>query len=226
MRKYIFFILIIFIGCTSKKTSDNENINKDTLIINNTVFLLDSANIEEFKSLHNQNVDYYNTEKIDDTINVSRDSSKLTFHLRNGADSILVNDTTEDWGNFVNYNYIKSYKNIDYWLIEAIFYEGRLYLLLDKENGNKIWIWGAPIFSPNNKYFITNSCDLQAAYDPNGFQLFEIKNNKVIKSWEKEINDWGPDEIKWKDERTILIKKLKYDTNNKELYSYKSMKIN
>jgi hypothetical protein len=229
MKLFLFFVPALLWGCTSKITdSNNEHLSGDTLMINKMTYFLDSIGKVEFKSAYEQKYNVDNKEIIDDTTNVKRDTLKLIFHLRNGVDSVLVNDTTEGWSNYIDYSYIESCKNIDYWLLGITYYEGSQYLLLDREKGEKIWIWGIPIYSPNNKYFVCNSCDLEAGYDSNGFQLFEIKNKKAKLRWSKILSDWGPTEIRWKNDSTLYIKQLRMDykdSKNPEKYSYKSMII-
>ena len=228
MKPYLLLIpILFFIGCTSKKKVDNkESVNGDTLIISKIVFNLDSISEKEFKTADKQSYKESDSEVIEDTVNVKRDSLKLAFHLRNGADSVLINDTTEGWSNYIDYSYIESCKDIDYWLLGIGYYEGSQYLIVDRENGKKIWIWGMPVYSPDNKHFVTYSCDLEAGYDSNGFQLFEIRNNKAIHKWSKIIRDWGPIEIRWKNDSTLYIAQMRIDSkNNSQSYSYKSMKI-
>jgi hypothetical protein len=228
MKTFFLFIpILVLMGCTSNKKIDTkEIINGDTLTIAKVVFNLDSISEREFKNADRQKFKETDSEEIEDTTNVKRDSLKLTFHLRNGADSVLINDTTEDWSGYIYYSYIESCNNIDYWLLGIDYYEGSQFLLLDREKGDKIWIWGKPVFSPDNKHFITYSCDLEAGYDPNGLELFEIDNKKAIHKWSKLIGDWGPSEIRWKNDSIIYIEQMRIDyEKDAPLYSYKSMVI-
>ena len=232
MKLNIFLILVFVMACNPKKNGNSNisKINQDTLLINNIVYSLDSIGEKDFNTIAtgNSKDTFSENEIIDDTNNVSRDSLILTFHLKNGADSILVNDTTENYSKYVSYYYLESSKYIDYWLVRVQFYEGGGYLLINKEKGNKIFIWSKPVFSPDKKHFVCYSCDLEAGYISNGFQLFEVKNKEVLLLWSKEINEWGPSEIRWKNDSTIYIKKLKMDFNdskNPNQISYKSMKI-
>jgi hypothetical protein len=237
MRTYLVLILAVFFGCTSNKnsgkkeqtSSSEQQVKRDTLVINSKVYYLDSIPEATFESLKKDIEKKHVTESIDDTVNVIRDSLRLIFHLRNGVDSVLVNDTTESWSNYVDYGYMKACPEIDYWLVDITLYEGSMYLLLDRENGEKIWIWGRPVLSPNNKYFVCYSFDLEAGYDSNGFQLFEVINNKAILRFSKEIADWGPTEIRWKNDTIICIEQTRIDFNDsKDPYkeSYVEMTIN
>jgi hypothetical protein len=99
---------------------------------------------------------------------------------------------------------------------------------MDKKDGSKKYIWGQPVISPDNKRFISYSCDIDAGYNYNGIQLFEINGRKADLKWQKEIGLWGPDEVRWKDVNTLYIKK--YSNNYRkgnavQKYSFGSVKI-
>jgi hypothetical protein len=216
--------------CTAKKNADNNVFTqgRDTVLINNKVFYLDSIPKSLFKTAEKTKFIEGENEIIDDTSNVSRDSLLLTFHLKNGSDLVLKNDTSQDYSNYIAYNYLSSLATIDYWLLRISYYEGRAYMLVDKENGKKIDIWGEPVFSPSNKYFICYSFDMEAAYDPNGMQLFEIRGRKVNEKWSYLISDWGPSEIRWKNDTIIYLEQAIMDYENSPdgyIETYKSMII-
>jgi hypothetical protein len=227
MKLHLLSITAIMIACSSNKSSiDNEQkINSDTIVINNKVFNLDSISEMDYKHENKPKILEQRTEFIDDTTNVSRDSLRLTFHLKNGSDSILTNDTSDNGDKHIRFTYLESCPNIDYWLIKITYYEGGEYMLLDKENGNKMYLWSKPIFSPDKKHFITNSCDLEAGYDANGFQLFEVKNKNIKECWSKAITDWGPSEIFWKNDSTLFIEQTRFGHDYSNKISNKEMII-
>lgn len=221
MKNYLILIVFFITSCSSKNTSKNNEqlIKQDTLMINNVAYYLDSISEKEFKAISKPK-DIENGDENFDDANISRDSLKLKFHLRNGADSILVSEDP-DLPYFVAYTYLESCDYIDYWLVEVYYDEGGEYLLINKENGNKMYIWGPPVYSPDKRFFMCYSCDLWAGFRYNGLQLFEIQNKKVRLLWSKEIEYWAPTEIRWQNERTICIQKI--NKNNET--SYNSMLI-
>jgi hypothetical protein len=228
MRTFTFLIpVLILVSCNSYNKPGNKEVGgRDTLMSGNTIYYLDSISEREFKTVNETNYKADDIEVIDDTTHVKRDSSKIIFHLSNGVDSVLVNDTTDDWSKYIDYTYIESCKNMEYWLIGVTYYEGSEFLLVDRDDGNKVWIWGRPVFSPDNKYFVTYSYDLEAGYDPNGFQLYEIKDKKAILKWAKILEDWGPSDIRWKNDSTVYIEQWKFADESDSLnYTYKSMVI-
>jgi hypothetical protein len=220
-------ILATAIGCTSKPTkAAAPTVKRDSLLIDNKTYYLDSIGEFDFGDVLDFTVDYPDDETIDDTTNVTRDSINLVFKLRNGEQLVLANDTAENSDGFVVYNYLESYNQIDYWLIRTYYYEGGSYLLLNKNNGEKTWVWGPPIVSPDKKRAICCSIDLEAQFEPNGFQLLTIDNRKVTQTINVDLTHWGPSDVRWKDRNTIYFEQTRTDYKNPDNVSYKRMSLN
>lgn len=245
MKNTLYFFIFLLTSCSFKQTAkeapatDSLIIILDTLVINNEVYYLDSIDAKEFESiyslLNNETksiVDYgykQRNETIDDSIHVSRNSGTLTFHLKNGADSILtdipcVTDDTVYNDMCENYEYVKSFDIIDYWLVRVDLWEGGHFLLVNKVNGEFTYIISEPLYSPNRKYFICYSCCLETGFCDTGIQLFEIKSKTVKELWYKELTEWGPSKIIWKNDSTIYMEQFRILENGYRL-SYKSMTI-
>jgi len=240
MKNTLYFFILLLTSCSFKQTAkeapatDSLTIVLDTLMINNEVYYLDSIDAKEFESIYslldNETkciVDYgYNkgNETIDDSIHVTSNNEMLTFQLRNGLIDSCINDTT-DGEEYTKYSYIKSYNNIDYWLINQTFYEGDVYYLLNKQYGKYISLMSEPLFSPNKKYFISYTCALETEYVATGMQLFEIKNKTVKELWLKELTEWSPSKIIWKNDSIIYMEQFRILENGNNQLSYKSMKI-
>ncbi|MBV5347828.1 hypothetical protein JZU46_06405, partial [bacterium] len=91
--------------------------------------------------------------------------------------------------------------------------------------GEFTYIISEPLYSPNRKYFICYSCCLETGFCDTGIQLFEIKNKTVKELWYKELSEWGPSKIIWKNDSTIYMEQFRILENGNSLSSYKSMKI-
>jgi hypothetical protein len=78
--------------------------------------------------------------------------------------------------------------------------------------GKKTYILGQPFFSPDNKFIMAINCDIEAQYSGNGFQLFEIVNLEIRKVWEYNPTIWGPVDIKWIDNSTLISRNQLLDT--------------
>lgn len=231
-----FCVLLISCGNNENKSpepKDNDTTavtQLDTLIINGLVYKLDSISEAEFNSapvpLTFEETD---NEWIDDSAHVQRlDSLTLQFHLGNGGDSLFVSDSAAVDDTYKSFRYMGSYANIPYWLVGVSYWEGGGIFLLNKNDGHKIHVFGPPMFSPDKKYFISYSLDMYAGYINNGIELYEIKGGKVLEKWSKLVNDWGPDDVRWKNDSLIYIKQFRIgenDKGNQEYFTYRSMKV-
>jgi hypothetical protein len=220
------FASILF-GChTNPAKTGASTIKRDSLSIDAKTYYLDSIGEFDFADMIDFTADYPDEEMIDDTINVVRDSINLVFKLRNGGQLVLANDTADDEQKFVVYNYLESYNQIDYWLVRASYYEGGAYLLVDKNSGEKTEVWGPPILSPDKQRAICCSIDLEAQFEPNGFQMLTIDNRKVTQTTNVDLTDWGPSDVRWKDRNTIYFEQTRTDHKNPDDVCYKRMSLN
>ncbi len=233
MKTFSILLLVLLVAC--KPNTTNLTVDSADVPVTNAPqeevtdnFPVDSISLEEFRMADSVSVISPFTSVVDDSTRVFPDSLKIVFKLNNGADSVLVNEWEENGDGGTVFHYVQSCKDIDYWLVFISYYEGSEYLLMDKDNGNKIFVWGPPVVSPDKTHFITYSCDIEAGYDYNGIQLFEIKEGKAELKWQKEINTWGPDEVRWKDDNTLYIKKYSIDYsggNSVQKYTYGTVKV-
>ena len=226
MKNLGWVTLVLLVWSCSNSNKSALVSKPDTLVINNSVYLLDSIGFDKFRAVKTEKYDENEVETINDS-NVRRlDKLNLNFKLRNGQEMTLKNDTSES--DFIAYSFIESLQNIDYWFIRVSYYEGLSFLLVDKQTGEKIDIYGKPYFSANNAWFVTYSFDIESGFESNGFQLFEIRYGKAKLKWTKDIKDWGPSVIKWLNDSSVLIEQSRFSTNSNESkvsLSYKKMKI-
>lgn len=216
------FLIILIVSCNGNQKSIQSVSCSDTLMINNKLFCLDSISESYYNSIN------YKFPLKADTLPIDTSMIKI---LSNGIliktqqkDVFLENDTTEG-DSRVDYSYVKTLSSIGFVHIKAACWEWTNDYLINLKNGEKTRLWEQPILSPNKQMFISNSADLVATMMPNGFQLFKIDNGVIKNVFEKEIENWGPSEIKWESDTTILIKRLKVDDNYKEKYDYIKMNL-
>jgi hypothetical protein len=223
----LLFVTTYLVSCSGNTKQQVLKKGSDTLIIKNTVYNLDSINENAFRSIKTVALNEPEKEIITDTNVIRKDTLLLVFKLRNGKEKTLKNDTTDE--NFSVYKFIESFANIDYWFVGITYYEGSGYLLIDKETGDEINVWGKPYFSDNNKFFFTYSFDIEATFDPNGIQFFKVDNRKVKNIWSKELLDWGPSGMKWSGDSSVVIEQSRLNNagNNADSYllSFRRMKI-
>lgn len=134
---------------------------------------------------------------------VTRDGLSLRIGLTSGSSRTLVDDTIEG-ARYTRYRYTRYIPVLRSHLVRIGYYEGGSYLLVDEENGGHDYVSGIPLVSPGGTRFLTTSLDLEAYYDPNTLQVWEIAalGPRLILGLDGG-EEWGPSEARWVSENEI-----------------------
>ncbi len=105
------------------------------------------------------------------------------------------------------YKYSGELTELGLYVIEANFYEGRHYYLVDKMSGEKELILGLPMLSPNKKMIFSNVAAYRNGAVGNGFDLWKVgKNNQLKHYFEKSHHDdWEITEAAWLTDSSLLL---------------------
>ena len=218
------FIVLLFVCCTKRENSKQPNSTHfDSLTIENETFYFDSITRFEYEKLKYDGLKNIDTLIIDTTrIKIKKDTISI-FPL-NGKTVTFINDTVES-EDMVKYKYLKTIKSCNSILIVASYWESYSYYLVNILNGQNTKLWDLPNFSPNNKFIISSSAYLDYADMPNGFQLFKVETDGIKLIFDKGLDDWEANEIKWKSDSTIYIKRAKLDKGGDRIYDYLTTRI-
>lgn len=175
------------------------NSTKDVLSITET----NRAEFEKLKSGDKPSINFNLVKKENGSINIPNKHRSGSF--------VTFTDDTRPEENKVQNNYLGFYSTIKKHLIRTDYYEGSEYILIGNYN-NKTSIWGPPIFSGDNKYFLTfKSYGLEG--EPVGLQIWEINSDSYSAdpvSLKKilELNQllFDPVQISWDSENSVLVK--------------------
>lgn len=140
---------------------------------------------------------------------VQRKGKVLTLSLCQGTQKLLTYDQTENPDSSVHYEFAGTVPGANQWLVATTLWEGFYCLVVDRCSGHRQYTWGYPVPSPNRKFFIAAHSDLEAQYTPTGLQLWAVTPTGVRKIWQREWPedaDNGPDEVRWQNDHTVLIK--------------------
>lgn len=145
---------------------------------------------------------------------VKRKGKELIITTDNGKQVVMTNkpDIDTDGENYTIYTYTGYLPDIKQHSINGTFYESMDFLLVSQTNGETISTWGPPIISPDKKYFICSSYDLDADLLPNGLQLYSYLDGKITPIGEIELEKWGPGQIKWLDNNTLAAEYITLDS--------------
>lgn len=179
--------------------------NNDTLItVDNKylyIFPIDSMEFKNASIVNNQKYLF-----IDKNVQSSKTGVRIAY--ANGKIKNFKNNLVE-YGDYIKYSFLGSFKNIDYYILRVQLYEGVYFLLIDKNNGTEVKLLSEPVFSETGKYFACYNAT--CAGDDAGLQIFEVINkNKVeLLSHEFKNHYWDPSFVKWKGDNQLLIEKYR-----------------
>jgi len=156
-----------------------------------------------------------------ETKNLQKDSDRVkrmgdTLVIKAKAKDVLIVNNNSDTDEYAQYTYLGYNRDVDQYMVFGGFYEWHNYLLIDGKTGSQTVLWGKPVVSPNGKYIVSGNTDLVAQFTDNGIQLFESGNApKVI--GEKTLQLWGPEEIRWGNDKTLFVKANVADEKSPDL---------
>ena len=158
--------------------------------------------IDSFGNWHENamKVEKYLTGKYKD--HFSRKGNVLTLKLANGK-TLALNEKNNVGESYSFENY---FPEIDYYLIRVQYDEGNTYLLVNRKNGYKKYVFGQIRVSPSQTQIASVNSDFEAGYSENGIQLFAIQGDTLACKFQATIDaNWGPANIKWINENQLHI---------------------
>lgn len=145
---------------------------------------------------------------------VKRKGKELIITPDKGKQVVMTNkpDVDKDGENYTIYTYMGYLPDVKQHSINTTYYESMDFLLVSQTNGETISTWGPPVISPDKKYLICASYDLEAGFLPNGLQLYSCLNGKITPEGELSLEMWGPGQIKWQDNKTLIAEYITLDS--------------
>ena len=143
-----------------------------------------------------------------------RKGRTLTLSLANGKTKVLKDNLPDDGDNFIEYTYENLLKQSNTFFINCKFYESGGQLLVNRETGDEQYTWGQTYPNPSETAFVSLSEGLEMEEGNNGFQFISLHNGKYIIRLNIEGGNWGPVEMKWIDDTTMVMKTKEWKTSN------------
>lgn len=219
--KYIYvLLLIVFIASCrcSSEPQDQANTPVDTLMVGTKKILLYPIAKSDFEAVKYDGINGIDTIPLDTSkIRIVKDT--ITIHCENGKVVKLINDTIESDA-MVGYEYLYSIKSCNSAFFRGIYYEWTAVTMVSLISGRRTEIVDVPNFSPTGKFMISSYSDLVSGEMPNGIELYKADNDVIKTVFACELEDWGPEEIRWQSDSVIFIKRLHLDDKYKESYDY------
>jgi hypothetical protein len=154
-----------------------------------------------------------------DKHDVRRKGDTLYFNLQDGRKATLVNNNSDGEPRAI-YKYFNEISDINCYCIFASGMEDFCYLLINKTTGDSTRVDGKPILSPNKKLIICAGYS-DSGMDLNGFELFEINNNKISLIGSAYLENWAPQEARWFDNNTLLVeRRIGFQGGSEQIIDY------
>lgn len=138
-----------------------------------------------------------------------RSGDTLWLLLQSGQELMLKDSINKAVYNFDDYAYTLHhyFPEQEYYLVRVQFGEGNGFMLINRKNGFKKYVFGEPYFSPSSKYIVTLSSDLEAGYNPTGIQLLLNQDDSLSEQMKVYIRNWGPTALKWMTDNEFILQK-------------------
>jgi hypothetical protein len=227
MKKYL-FILLVLTSCVNKKpvpqqavistpAKSTEQAPMDTITLGSKTFLVYSMDESPFESepaVESDSAEVKLLNNNDGNGHVKRKGNDLIITADNGKTVVLTDkaDDEKDGDSYSEYTYTGYLSDIKEYGIFATYYESMDFLLVNQVSSETIHTWGPPIISPDKKYFICSSYDLEAGFIENGLQLYSYLDGKITPVGEISLEKWGPGQIKWLDNKTLAAEYITLDS--------------
>lgn len=152
---------------------------------------------------------------------VRRQGDSLIFKLKSGREVIIKDFRPEEEETYMNTSMVHEYLGAvgNYSEVRVMAFESYWFLLVNHITGAIDTTFGMAVQSLDGKYLITANPDIEAGYTFNGFELFEIVDSKLVKIGQHEIQDWGPEAVKWvtNDELIVTASRIDRESGNYEI---------
>jgi hypothetical protein len=184
----------------------------DSLLIGDNIVYLDSIFENDFKKIKTIKQKYADTS----IVKIFKDS----IVIKTASKNVVYRNDSSDSDSMARYELISIMPDPGYVHIKGFHWEWTTDRFINLKSGTETHFWDNPVLSPDKQKVIAYSCDIEAGFMPNGIQLFKINQDTIINLFEKEIDNWGPEEVKWESDTSLVIKRLSLDKDMQPKYDY------
>lgn len=139
------------------------------------------------------------------------------------------NNDKDSVGYFEGFYLEHYFEKIDYFLLSVERVDEGCWMLVNRKNGLKKYIYGLPYISLDNTKIITINSDLESQYTFNGIEMYSVMSDSLKLEFSKETT-WGPIDLKWLNGNEVLLKRRYFYTDSitnaqKDFFDFCNMKI-
>ena len=199
------------------KENKKQEVEKSSLPrnkhVNNYQLLFEDISFEQFNSLKNDSLKH--ALNIDNLKDITIEDSCYFIKNNDATIDTLCDNLENDFSDeYIDYYLKDCWDDYGCYVFETIVYEELIYFIHNSNNGKRTYTWQLPVLSPAKQLFFTSSYDLVSGFQTSGIQLFEIVNNEIIKVYELETLDWGPQNSQWVSNNQIIFERITLDSED------------
>ena len=154
---------------------------------------------------------------------------EVNLKLSTGKFFRLKKETFDE--QFHGYTFIHLNKELNIYILWENWLEAGHPIMVDGTTGKQSDIIGKSFRSNGKQTLLANfGKDIGAGWTPNGVQIFKTQKNKLEKLFvfdpREALNEiWGPSDLKWQDDSTLLIEAVMNDGKGGYLTTYKKLEF-
>jgi hypothetical protein len=214
MRIFPFLLtLALFFSCKDQNSTPSAKLHADSLQIGDNIVYLDSISENDFKKVKNMRQKDNPDTSI---VKIFKDS----ILIRTASKNLVFRNDSSDSDSMATYEFKSIMPDPGYVHIKGFHWEWTTDRFINLKSSVETHFWDNPVLSPDKQKVVAYSCDIEAGFMPNGIQLFKINQDTIINLFEKEIDNWGPEEVKWGSDTSLVIKRLSLDKDMQPKYDY------
>jgi hypothetical protein len=130
-----------------------------------------------------------------------------TLQIRTEKETVtLVDKQTGRWESSIAYSYLGFDRKLNSHLLHVQYLEGDAYMVIHRHSGQRAFLSGFPLASPDGKHFLSLFEDMFEGVNPNNVEVWEVSSGEFHRVAYFVI-DWGPHDGRWPSARRALVEK-------------------
>lgn len=224
---FVFVMAIgLFSGCTKVEKEEVEKIpdlvgsqvGESVFRMGDKTFTVEPSTkveFEQYKKILFDTLEANNLKR--DAEYVKRVGDTLLFKLENGKFTKLINNPNQEADNYAHYDFMGRMPEINQSVVLGTFYEWYNYYLINHYTGDTTVLSGYPEVSPDHRFIVSGNSDLVAGFTFNGLEFYQMDNKKLKIIDTKQLGTWGPSELFWANNSTLVVQRDLIDTTQESM---------
>lgn len=137
----------------------------------------------------------------------SRKDGTLRLQLANGHahqfKDVPHNPENEYDEQQVSYSLIQFFPEVGYVLVDAAYWEGGTYFLVDMKTGATTDVGGEVVLSPDKRRFAVTNVDIEARFTDNMLAVYRVTADGLVNEFLESPDEWGASDVAWEGNNVV-----------------------